>query len=92
MPQAPPSEAVSPTGHRGVDGRGEVLLRDALGGEQAAVGEHRVQSYAFVLRQHVHPDPQGGQRREQLGAHEGGQVEGAVGGTQEQRPTLRRAR
>ena len=50
--------------------------------------EHRVQADALVLQQHVHPDPQRGQSGEQLGAHEGGEVEGAVGGAQEQRPTL----
>ena len=63
-------------------------LRHALGLEQAAVGEHPVQPDALVLLQHVHADPQRGQGREQLGAHEGGQVEGAVRGAQEQRPAL----
>ena len=59
----------------GVDRCGQELLRDALGLEQPAVGEHPIQPYALVLLQHVHADPQRGQRGEQVRSHEGGQVE-----------------
>ncbi len=51
------------------------------------MGEHLVQAYALG-GEHIHPEPQGGQRREKLGPEEVGQGEGAVRRTQEQRPAL----
>src|SRR3954469_6464240 len=75
-------------GDRGVDRGGQEALRYALGPEQAAVREHPVEPHALGLLQDVHPDPQCGQGREQMRPHEGGEVEPAVRGAQEERPAL----
>ena len=88
MPQAPPSRGDVADGDRGVDRGGQEALRDALGLEQAAVGEHPVQPHALGLLQDVHADPQRGQGREQVRPHEGAEVEPAVRGPQEERPAL----
>ncbi len=87
MPHAPPSDAVSPTTTGVFERSGEEALRDSRRAEDAPVGEHAVELDALLL-EHPHADREGAEDAVQLGAHEVGEREAAVGGADDERTTL----